>query len=263
MKLRTRRTLLAVLNAIGLAGTIAVNALANILPINGKNTGAISDSYPNLFVPAALTFSIWGLIYLMLVAFVVYGFVVLFGKKNDETSALEKTGVFFFISCALNSGWIFAWHYELIGVSFAIMLALLATLITMYLRLGIGKSNASAGERYTVHAATSVYLGWISIATIANASALLVSLGWDGFGIPDQAWTATVMGAGILLGLLSLFTRKDLFYPLVVVWALIGILIKRMANAPAEVPAIIVVVIAGIALVSISMLVQAVRRKIY
>jgi hypothetical protein len=263
MGTQPKRIFLVILNIAGLIATITINALANILPINGKMTGQLSDMYPNLFVPAGITFAIWGIIYILLVAFVAYQIFILIKKKSDTRTAIEKTGVFFFVTCCANSGWIFAWHYQIIPLSMALMVVLLATLIVMYVRLGIGRSNAKAGERYTMHIATSVYLGWISIATIANMSALLFDMHWNGFGIPEQVWTIAVILVGIGLALATLFSRKDIFYPLVVDWALLGILIKRMSIDPNAVMGIIVTAIAGMALITLCIAVQSIRRKVY
>ena len=131
------RYLLPALNTIGLLVMLALNALANALPINGMTTGAVSDKYDNLFVPAGLTFSIWGLIYLLLTAFVVYQWMVARSNSSPH-SFVEKVGAWFFVSCLANAAWILAWHYELLPLSVLLMLVLLACLLAIYLRLGVG-----------------------------------------------------------------------------------------------------------------------------
>jgi ABC-type xylose transport system permease subunit len=162
------------MNLIGFLGTVVVNGLSNALPFNGKTAGELSDQYPNLFVPAGLTFSIWGVIYILLAIFVVYGLIVTTKNDTQKSLFIENIGVLFFISCLANMGWIFAWHYEVVPLSVVIMLILLATLITIYLRLRIGRSDSPNTEKYLVHLPFSIYLGWITIATIANFTALLV-----------------------------------------------------------------------------------------
>ena len=160
------------LNTVGLILVLALNGLANALPINGVTTGGVSDRYANLFTPAGLTFSIWGLICLLLTAFVVYGWVA---ARGDRDSFSGGVGPWFFVSCLANSGWILAWHYRLLPLSLVLMLVLLGSLLAVYLRLGIGLTGVSRHERLLVHLPFSVYLGWITVATIANVAVLLVS----------------------------------------------------------------------------------------
>jgi translocator protein len=230
--MKKMNVLFAVLNVIGFAGVVVINALANILPINGKNTGQLSDAIPNLFVPAGLTFSIWGIIYLALLAFSVYQFLLLFKKDDADREPLKKIGIFFFLSCLANAGWILAWHYQQLPLSLLVMLCLLAMLLAVYLRLGIGTGNVKPAVRFFLHAPFSIYLGWITVATIANVTAVLVTLNWNGFGLPGDFWTIAVIIAGTLITLLMLLTRNDIFYSLVVVWAFAGIILKRVSIDP-------------------------------
>ncbi len=265
MNNRAKRASLVVLNIAGVIATIVINALAVILPLNGKDTGKLSDQYPNLFVPAGLTFSIWGVIYILLIVFSVYQIVILVRNKTDERTAIEKMGIFFFIACCANVSWIFSWHYEILWLSLVIMIVLLLSLIASYLKLGIGDKGvkSSTGEKLCIHLPVSVYLGWISIATIANATAFLVGIGWDRFGLSEELWAIAVIAVGIALGLIMIFRKGDVFYALVVDWALLGILVKRLANNPSSVMAEVVVVIIGLALISLGVIVQIIRRKVY
>jgi len=255
--------ILAILNIIGFLGTIIVNALANALPINNNTTGELSDKYPNLFVPAGLTFSIWGAIYLLLAIYVVYQAVRAFRRNGQDSAFASKIGVLFFILSLANIGWIFAWHYELLPVSLVLMLVLLGTLLAIYLRLSIGISDADNREKYMVHLPFSVYLGWITIATIANVTALLVHMNWNTFGLGEQFWTMAVIIIGIAITLAVIFSRKDVYYGLVVDWALLGILLKRLAAAAGPEYGIMLVVIIGMVLVTLGILIQAARRKVY
>jgi hypothetical protein len=255
-------TLLLILNIIGFLGTVIVNGLASTLPLNNKTTAELSDQYPNLFVPAGLTFSIWGIIYILLAVFVVYHVVATIRKDAEGLSSVGKIGVLFFISSVLNMGWIFAWHYEIVPLSVVIMLLLLGCLIAMYLRLGIGKSAASRKEQYLAHLPFSVYLGWITIATIANVTALLVDINWNRFGLSEQFWTVVVIVVGIAIALSMLIRRRDIYYCLVVDWALLGILLKRLADSPV-VQSVIIITIIGLTLITIGIVVQIARRKVY
>ena len=259
---KSRLLLLSILNLIGFLGTVIVNGLANALPINNKTTGELSDQYPNLFVPSGLTFSIWGVIYILLAIFVIYGLVVAMRKDSEKSSFIENIGVLFFISCLANIGWIFAWHYEILPLSLVLMLILLGSLITIYLRLCIGKSDSTRTEKYLVHLPYSIYLGWITIATIANVTALLVDINWNTFGLGEPFWAVAVIIVGIGITLSVLFTRKDIFYCLVVDWALLGILLKRLADST-PVQSVIVTAIIGMVLITVGIIVQIVRKKVY
>jgi len=259
---KSKLLFLAILNLIGFLGTVVVNGLSSALPINGKTAGELSDQYPNLFVPSGLTFSIWGVIYILLAIFVIYGLIVAIKKDTVKSSFIGNIGILFFVSCLANMGWIFAWHYEIVPLSLVLMLILLATLITMYLKLRIGKSDVTRKEKYMVHLPFSVYLGWITIATIANVTALLVYLNWNAFGLGEPFWAVAVIIVGIGITLGVLLTRNDIFYCLVVDWALLGILLKRLADST-PVQSVIVVTIIGMALITIGIVVQIIRKKVY
>jgi len=260
--MKMRLIILSILNVLGVLGVVIVNALAVMLPLNNKTTQELSDQYPNLFVPAGLTFSIWGVIYILLAIFVIYGLIIAIRKDAQKSSFIGNIGVLFFISCLANIGWIFAWHYEILPLSLVLMLLILGCLLLIYLRLHIGKSDSSNTEKYMVHLPFSVYLGWITIATIANVTALLVDAGWNTFGLGEQFWAVAVIIVGIAIALGILFTRKEIFYCLVVDWALLGILLKRLADST-PVQSVIVVTIAGIMLITVGIIVQIIRKKVY
>jgi benzodiazapine receptor len=219
-------TLRQVVNVLAVVVTIAINGLANALPLNGQTTGAISDRFQVYFVPAGYVFSIWGLIYLALIAFAIYQ--ALPGQR--ENPRLRRIGYLFAVSCLANVAWLFLWHYEIFPLTLVAMVALLLSLIAVYLRLGIGRAPVSAAEKWLVHIPFSIYLGWITVATVANVTSLLDYLGWSGWGIGPQAWAVImlVVGAGIAsaVGL----TRGDVAYMLVIVWAFAGIAVKHAAT---------------------------------
>jgi hypothetical protein len=254
---------LSIFNLLGFLGTVVVNALANILPINNMKTGELSDLYPNLFVPAGLTFAIWGLIYVLLAIFVIYPLIPSVRRDAQKVYFVQRIGLLFFISCIANIGWIFAWHYKIVPLSLILMLVLLGCLLAIYLRLNIGKSQATRAGRYFVHLPFSVYLGWITIATIANVIALLVNIGWDRWGLGEQFWAVAVIIVGIAIALSVLFTRKDIFYCLVVDWALLGILLKRLSVTTVPDQNVVVVTIVGLVLISAGIVAQLIRKKVY
>lgn len=255
--------ILSLLNLLGFLGTVVVNALANILPINNITTGVLSDLYPNLFVPAGLTFAIWGLIYVLLGIFVIYPLVPRVRRDPQKVEFVNKIGPLFFISCLANIAWIFAWHYQILPLSLVFMLILLGCLLAIYLRLKVGKSEATKAGRYFVHLPFSVYLGWITIATIANVTALLVDINWNTWGLGQQFWAVAVIIVGIAIALSVLFTRRDIFYCLVVDWAVLGILLKRLSDTTMADQNVVIVTIAGLALTTGGVIAQLVRRKVY
>ena len=224
--------LLQIGNIIAVIITIIVNGLANLLPIGGKNTAELSDNIPNLFVPAGITFSIWGIIYFLIILFAIYLAKDLFKKEKTTKSFLEKIGFFFILASLANIIWIFLWHYEQVLLSLLAMLVLFGSLLVMYLRLNIGKEEVSLKEKLFIHVPISVYIGWITVATIANITAVLVTIGWDGFGVSEEIWTMLVMIVAAIITILMLIKRKDCAYSAVIIWALIGIYLKRMTDDP-------------------------------
>ncbi|MFX1284821.1 MAG: tryptophan-rich sensory protein [Promethearchaeota archaeon] len=242
MSLTKQKQFLIYGNILSFLLTIVMNSLANILPLNGKTTAELSDSFPNLFVPAGYVFSIWGLIYILLAIFTVSQAL----PKYREEDVIEKISYFFIISNLANSSWIVFWHFEIIIASLLVMLILLVSLILIYTRLEIGKKPVSEKIKITSHIPFSVYLGWITVATVANVTALLVSINWDGFGISEVIWTAVVISVATIIALVIVFTRKDYAYVLVPVWAFIGIAVKQL-NTQNDV--VIISVIAAVILV--------------
>ncbi len=206
-----------------------VNFLANYLPLNGKNTGTLSDQYPNLFVPAALTFSIWGVIYILLIIFVVYNIIKAF-KDADFINRRLDILIDFVITCILNIAWVFAWHYEKIVLCVIIMILFLLTLLSIFVSQKKLQKTEKLSILYTVP--IDFYLGWISVASIANITALLVFYGFSGFGISASIWTAIMIIIGGILGLIMLFKYDSIAYSIVIIWAYIGIIIKRSSLTP-------------------------------
>jgi hypothetical protein len=208
--------------------TIVVNALANALPINGQNTGQISDRFQVYFVPAGYVFSIWGLIYLGLIAFAIFQAL----PSQRENPHLRKVGWWITLGGLANIAWIFLWHYEQFPLTIIAMLVLLGTLILTYLGLDIGRSKVSAAEKWAAHLTFSIYLGWITVATVANITSVLDYVNWDGFGIAPEIWMGIVLLAVLMIAILMNFNRRDVAYAAVILWALAGISIK-FANVPA------------------------------
>ena len=213
-----------ILAGVAYVAMVAVNFMANGLPINNRSTGEISDAYPNLFAPAGPAFSIWGLIYLLLGAYVLYQFV----KKDQKTEhLLQKINPLFIATSIANISWIFAWHYDYIGLSVLVMAALLILLIKIADILCVGQFTSI--QKLLIWAPFSIYFGWITVASIANITVFLVSLGWNGFGIADFVWTSIILLVGAVIGILRMRKDKNIAYGMVLVWAYSWILFKHMS----------------------------------
>ena len=224
-------------NIIAFVGMIVVNALANILPINNQTTGALSEKYPNLFTPAAITFAVWGVIYLLLALFILYQSGLLTIKTKRHVASVEKIGPWFVISCLGNIAWIFLWHYMFVGLSLVAMLVILGSLIVMQLK--VNKSHISAGNRWFCQIPISVYLGWITVATVANVTAVLVNAEWGRWGMSETFWTVIMIGVAAVVALVQVWTRRDVAFGVVILWALAGIFIKHMTVFHAAYPGVL------------------------
>lgn len=225
-----KNVLIKILVTLAYGAVITVNYLANALPIGGVTTGQASDSFPNLFTPAGLTFSIWGLIYTLLLVYVLYNWG-LFGKKpsKKKQKMLNKVGVLFILNAIANCCWIFAWHYGQIALSLVIMLVLLVTLILI--ADIIRKEKFKRVDYFSLKLPFSIYFGWITVATIANVSVLLVSIGWDGWGISEQIWTIAVLLVGATIGIWRGLKDKNIAYLAVFIWAYGGIILKHSSES--------------------------------
>lgn len=213
------------LNWLLLVGVLTVNALANILPINGMNTGEISGLYPNYFVPAGFTFGIWSIIYLLLLAYnVAYTYYSFRQEEHPEIIRyIHQVNPLFLLTCVLNAGWILAWHYLQVALSVFIMLAFLTSLILIFWRGLPFFGKFSLGERLWLHAPFVVYFGWISVATIANITAWLVEMEWSGAGISPIHWSVLMIIIAVVLGIFITVRYRVFCYALVLAWALWGI----------------------------------------
>lgn len=240
---------LTILAGVAYIAMVVVNFLANSLPINNRSTGAISDAYPNLFAPAGLTFSIWGLIYLLLAGYLLYQFILL-GKKlsKKKEGLLKRINLLFIATSIANISWIFAWHYDFIGLSVLIMAVLLILLIKIADILRVEKMTSV--EKLFISAPFSVYFGWITVAAIANITVFLVSIRWNGFGIADFIWTSIILLVGTLIGILRMHKDKNFTYGLVLIWAYLGILLKHLSadGFDRQYPGVIFTVITCLAL---------------
>ena len=203
---------------------ILVNYLSNVLPLNGLTQKDISDKYDSLFTPAAFTFSIWGVIYLALTVFVIYQALPA-QRQNDLVSKVSKL---FILSCFANILWLFVWHYNFLVVSVIFMLAILTILIAIYRALGISYTQVTWTQRLCLHLPFSLYLGWITVATVANISILQNGMGWDDVLLSATDWTLLKFALVGAICAIVVLRRGDSIYALVIAWAAYGIMSKQI-----------------------------------
>jgi translocator protein len=222
----SRDSLRQLANVLSVALALAVNILASALPLNGQNTGEISDRFQVYFVPAGYVFAIWGVIYIGWIAFAIYQA----RSSQKENPRLRRLGFAFALSGVFNAAWLFCWHYNNFGLSVLVMLALLALLIVSYLRLDVGQMAVTGMEKWSVDIPFSIYLGWITVATVANITDYLYGVGWAGFGILPQVWAVMMIVVASLLGALMTVLRRDSAYVFVLAWSFAGIGVKQAAT---------------------------------
>jgi benzodiazapine receptor len=203
---------------------IIINGMANGIPLNGQNTGEISAKYPSLFTPAGFTFSIWGLIYLSLTAFVIYQ--ALPAQRHSQT--LAKISPLFIANCVANAAWIFVWHYDLLWLSLLLMAAILLTLVQIYRTLLAAGPVGSKSEWLFLRLPFSLYTGWITVATIANISCVQIAMGWDDAGLSAVDWTLLKLAIAGAIGATVILRLRDIPYVLVIAWAAYGIASRQV-----------------------------------
>lgn len=214
------RNRIKLINAIAFTAMVVVNALAVLLPINGVTPGQVSDSYPNLFAPAGFTFSIWSVIYLLLLFFTLF-------QLRNESEAVEKIGYAFVVSCLSNIAWIFSWHYKVIGLSLFFIIVLFISLAKIFLE--IKKFDLSRKEKILVELPFSIYFGWITVAVIANVTTWLVSMESVNLGLSEFFWTNVVLTIGLLITFSVIILKNAPSFGLSVIWAYAGILAKHVS----------------------------------
>ncbi len=205
---------------------LTVNALANALPINGMQTGAVSDLYPNLFTPAPYTFAIWGAIYLMLLVYVAFQLLPAKGVQSPgQKKLLRELALLFTGTSLLNAGWILAWHYRALGLSVAVMALLLLGLM----RAGwlLRQPHCDPREELALRIPFGLYFGWITVATVANVTVMLKNLNWNGLGLSEDVWMAVILVVAAAIAAVTMYRIRSVAYGLAVLWAFIGILVRH------------------------------------
>ena len=210
-------------NILSVVLAITINILASALPLNGQNTGEISDRFQVYFVPAGYVFAIWFIIFVGWIAFAIYQVQ----PAQKESPRLRRLGYLFALSGLFNAAWLFCWHYNQFGLSVLVMLILLGLLIASYLKLDVGRTSVGNIEKWSVDVPFSIYLGWITVATVANITSYLYFVNWTGFGIAPQIWAVIMLVVACLLGLLMTLSHRDSGYAFVLVWSFAGIAQKQ------------------------------------
>lgn len=250
---------LALINIFLFVLTIITNTLANTLPINGLKTGEISDRYPNLFVPAGFTFTIWGVIYLLLLVSIIQQSICTFSKYKSKNIS-SSYQLLFGASLILNIAWIFAWHYLYVAISVMIMITLLRVLIALYKKSKKVAKNSTT-RYFTIQAPIELYYGWIVIATIANITALLVETQWTGCPISEISWTIIMILCALTLTIAKLTINRAFIFAAVVIWAFIGIIAKRNIESIDELAIIYLSAASILIITSFSVYLWATRHK--
>lgn len=216
------KKLLKVTNGVALIGVIVINFLSTTAAINGNTIGSVSEQYQNYFTPAGYAFSIWSLIYLGLLAFVIYQGRSLF-KKGANNEIVTQIGWWFIVSCLANILWVVVWLYEFLGLSVLLMVLLLFSLSRIIIRTNMEVEDAPLHKIVFVWWPFSLYSGWITVALIANVAAYLTKVGWEGFGVSEVSWTIIMILTAGVINLFITWTRNMREFALVGVWALIAI----------------------------------------
>jgi len=217
---------LAILNLLSVIFVIAVNYVSQALRLNDTTIGEISKKYDNLFTPADYAFAIWGIIFLGLFAYAIFQIRRAFFSKK-ESPFIEQTGYWFVLTNLLNAAWVLAFVYNYTGLSVLIMLGILFSLIKIILNTNMERWDAPIEVIAFVWWPICLYSGWIAVATIANVSAYLTKIGWDGFGLGDQDWTIMMITVATLLNIIMIWKRNMREFAIVGVWSLIAIFVRH------------------------------------
>lgn len=252
---------LAIFNTLSLIVHFAVTYFVMTRSINQLDVSEVSARYETLFTPAGITFSIWGIIYLLTGLFCLYHIIAAY--KHDKTHSannrlLKINGLFIILNLA-TAAWLVAWTQERLLIALGLIIIQLFCLMAINLRLRIYDPLRSAEFKLIAQVTFSIYFAWISIATIANAASWLKSIGWDGWGLTAVQWTFVMISIAIVLALLMIFVRRNVYFGLVVAWALFGIVQKRAPLDEHSDEPIITAAWAGVGVIFICSVIQLVR----
>lgn len=207
-------------NIVAVSATVAFNGISQAIPLNGQTSAEIANRYPNmLYFPANYAFGIWGVIYSFLIAFMVYQAL----PAQRENPMLRRIGPLVVLTAVFNIGWLTAFHYDQLLLGMALMVLLLVALLAIYIRLDIGGAPVSRREKWLVHVPFSLYLGWVTAATVTNAGYTLTAAGWDGFGLSNELWAVIMLTVTGGIAAFMVLGRRDIAYGAAIVWAVSAI----------------------------------------
>lgn len=254
---------LAIFNALSLIAHLVVVSLVSTKTINQKDVSEVSAQYESSFTPAGITFSIWGIIYITLGILCLYHTVIAYKHDRQHpanTELLQMNGLFILVNLA-SAAWLVAWTQERLLIALALILLQLFCLIVIHRRLGIYDPSKPSELKIATHFPLSIYLGWLSLATIANAASYLVAIGWDedGFGLSTLQWTIIMIGLAALLSMIMIFARRNIYFALAMAWGLYGLIVKQEAVGSENNSQVIICAWTAIGLIVLLSVIQVVR----
>ncbi|NHC37768.1 tryptophan-rich sensory protein [Scytonema millei] len=242
-----RGILLPLATLLAILATLSVNALSNFFPVRGLNIGEIANTILQgvQITPANYAFAIWGLIYLGLIAYGIYQML----PAQRQNSTLHQVNVLLIIACLAQIAWVYLFTLQLFWLSVIAMLAILIPLIGAYLQLEIGK-RVSRKFKWLVHVPFSIYLGWISVATIVNIASALYISNWDGWGVSPVGWTVIMLLIGAAIASVVALQRADIAFTLVFIWAYVAIAVRHLYlnNSAISITAVVAAIVLAVLL---------------
>jgi len=223
------KKILAIINFLSVILVLVINGLSQSQRWNNTTVGEISNKFGNLFTPASYAFSIWGLIFLMLIAYGIYQLYMAFANTADS-KYISQTGWWFTLANIGNAGWVVAFTYDQILLSVGIMIVILVSLLHVIVRTNMNLEEVSLKTRALAWTPIALYAGWISVATIANFSAYFASIDFMGSQLTQIIWTIALITIAVLINILMVWTRNLRVFAGVAVWALIAIFMRHKEN---------------------------------
>ena len=239
--------LLPLATLLAILATLSFNILSNFFPPKGANIGEISNTILGgvQITPANYAFAIWGLIYLGLIAYGIYQL----RPAQRDVPTIRRVDFLLIIACIAQIAWVYLFTMRLFWLSVVAILAILLPLIGAYLQLGTGKKRVSREQKWMANLPFSVYLGWISVATIVNIASALYISGWNGWGISAQGWTAIMLIVGAVIASIVAIQRADIAFTLVFIWAYVAIALRQLDDPAIWITAVVAAILLAVLLV--------------
>jgi len=256
-----RIRLLAIVNTILLFIHIILSFLIETNLVTNKDVQQVYEKFPTYFTPATITFAIWGLIYIALSGFVVFHLIKAFQKdhRDHANEELDLIGWNFAINNLASIGWLFAFTYENLLWSLVLIFIQLITLIIIHYTLRIHNAHKSLSNKMFTQFPLSIYLGWICIVTIENAAIYLRSIEWNGWGVSGVNWSITMIAISVMIAVWVINRRRNVFFGLVIIWALYGIMTRGREVGTVEYEPIILVASVGMGIIALACMFGLIR----